>query len=60
MFKALYSEFGEETVHRVRRELTTKNRTMPTYIELLAELYRRQGPSNNGLQPTPKGGAAET
>ena len=47
MFEALYEKFGEETVHIVRRELTAKNNKLPEYIELLAELYLRQGPENN-------------
>ncbi len=51
MFEALYEEFGEETVHLVRRELTAKNGKMPGYIELLAELYLREGP-NTGSSTT--------
>ncbi len=47
MFEALYEEFGEEKVHIVRRELTTKNGKIPEYMELLAELYLQQGPQNN-------------
>ena len=41
----LYEEFGKETVGIVRRELVIKNGTIPSYIELVAELYLRQGPS---------------
>lgn len=44
MFEGLYEEFGKEKVHIVRRELTAKNNRMPTYIELLAELYLQEGP----------------
>ena len=44
---ALYEEFGKEPVGIVRRELTAKSGKIPSYIELLAELYLRQGPDNN-------------
>ena len=47
MFETLYEEFGEENVHIVRRGLTAKNNKVPSYIELLAELYLKQGPETN-------------
>jgi len=51
MLEDLYKEFGEEIVHIVRRELTAKNSKMPSYIELVAELYLRQGPDNKEIRP---------
>lgn len=57
MFEGLYTEFGEENVHRVRRELTARKGRTPSYIELLAELCLRQGPSDKSLEPTQADGA---
>ncbi len=58
MLENLYKEFGEEIVHIVRRELTVKNSKMPSYIELVAELYLRQGPDNQPLHKEPQKDAA--
>ena len=46
IFEKLYEEFGREKVDIVRRELTTKNNRIPSYIELLAELYLQEGPES--------------
>ncbi len=40
---AINEEFGKETVGIVRRELTIKKGTSPSYIELYAELCKREG-----------------
>lgn len=42
-YQALYDEYGREHVGIVRRELTIKNGTHPSYIELLCELALRKG-----------------
>ncbi len=44
MYKNLEKEFDREEIDIVRRELTTKLNRLPSYIELLAELYLREGP----------------
>ncbi len=54
MLEVLYEEFGFETVHIVRRELTAQKGEIPSYIELLAELCLRKGPPNQPLNRTPK------
>ncbi len=47
MYDNLEKEFDRKQIDIVRRELTAKNKRLPTYIELLAELYLRQGPQSN-------------
>ena len=46
MYEGLEKEFLREEIDIVRRELTAKNKRLPSYLELLAELYLRQGPQS--------------
>lgn len=47
MYENLEKEFDRKQIDIVRRELTAKNKRLPSYIELLAELYLQQGPQSN-------------
>ena len=47
IYEGLEKEFPREEIDIVRRELTAKNKRLPSYIELLAELYLRQGSQSN-------------
>ena len=50
MFERLEAEFGKDHVARIRRELTTRDNRVPTYIELLARLCLLQGPHQEPLE----------
>jgi hypothetical protein len=48
LYQQLYNEFGQETVHRKRRELTAQSGAVPSYIQLYSALAIDAGPP-----PTP-------
>lgn len=52
LLRPLYEEFGREMVGIIRRELTIEKGEPPNYVELVAELMRRQTPP---LLPAPGG-----
>jgi len=52
MCEGIYDEFGRDVVDTMRRELTAKNGRPPTYVELLAALYLKQGPRKMGKTVT--------